>query len=71
MSCGVGYRSGSNPALLWLWLRPSATALIQPLAWELPYVAGVALESQKKLTILIFTKPILCYIMCVMFIYMF
>ena len=37
-----------NPALLWLWYRPTAAALIQPLAWELPYAAGVALESKKK-----------------------
>ena len=31
-----------------LWCRPAATALIRPLAWELPYVVGVALKSQKK-----------------------
>ena len=29
-------------ALLWLWRRPAAVALIQPLAWEPPYVAGAA-----------------------------
>ena len=28
--------------------RPAATALIQPLARELPYDAGVALKSKKK-----------------------
>jgi len=32
VSCGVGCRHGSDPALLWLWYRPEATALIQPLA---------------------------------------
>jgi len=32
--------------LLWLWYRPSATALIQPLAWELPHAMGVALKRQ-------------------------
>ena len=48
MSCGVGNRLGSDPALLWLWHRPAATALIQPLAWEPPYAAGVAQERQKK-----------------------
>ena len=37
-----------DPALLWLWCRPVATALIGPLAWELPYAAGVALEKTKK-----------------------
>ena len=35
-----------DPVLLWLWL--AATALIRPLAWELPYVAGAALKSKKK-----------------------
>ena len=29
-----------NPALLWLWRRPAAVALIQPLAWESPYAVG-------------------------------
>ena len=31
-SCGVGYRCNLDLALLWLWLRPVATAPIQPLA---------------------------------------
>ena len=31
-----------DPALLWLWCRPAAAALILLLAWELPYAAGVA-----------------------------
>ena len=44
MSCGVGCRRGSDPALLWLWRRPVATAPIQPLAWEPPYAAGTAQE---------------------------
>src|SRR5512136_595540 len=44
LSCGVGCRRGSDPALLWLWHRPVATALIRPLAWELPYAAGAAQE---------------------------
>ena len=46
MSCGVGHRHGLDPVLLWLWCRPAATALIQPLAWEPPYAAGAALESK-------------------------
>ena len=37
ISCGVGCRCDSDPVLLWLWRRPAATALIQPLAPELPY----------------------------------
>ena len=46
MSCGVGHRCGSDPALLWLQGRPAATALIRPPAWEPPYTAG-ALKRQK------------------------
>ena len=37
-----------DPALLWLWCRLAAAALIQPLAWALPYAVGVALKIQKK-----------------------
>ena len=48
MSCGGGCRHGFDPALLWLWRRPAATALIQPIAWEPPYAVGVALKRQKK-----------------------
>ena len=32
-------------ALLWLWRRPAAVALIQPLAWERPFATGAALKS--------------------------
>ena len=35
-------------ALLWLWCRPEATALIQPLAWELLYASGTTLKRQKE-----------------------
>ena len=48
MGCGVGRRCGSDPALLWLWCRPVAAALIRPLAWEPPYAMGAALEKAKK-----------------------
>ena len=48
MSCGVGHRLSSDPALLWLWCRPAAVALIQPLAWEPPYAAGAALKKKAK-----------------------
>ena len=37
-----------NPALLWLWRRPVATASIRPLAWEPPYAEGAALEMAKR-----------------------
>ena len=47
MSCDVGRRQGSDPALLWLWHRPAAAAPIRPLAWETPYAAGAALKRQK------------------------
>ena len=47
VSCGVDCRHGSDLALLWLWCRPAAVALIQPLAWEPLYAAGVALKRQK------------------------
>ena len=48
MSCSVGCRHGSDPALLWLWCRPVATALIRPLAWEPPYAAGAVQEIAKR-----------------------
>ena len=44
VSCGVGHRHGLDPALLWVWRRPVATAPIQPLTWEPPYAAGAAQE---------------------------
>ena len=39
-------RSISDVALLWLWCRLAAA--IQPLAWDFPYAAGVALKRKKK-----------------------
>ena len=47
MSCGVGHRCGSDPALLWLWRRPAVAALILPLAWEPPYAMGAALKAEE------------------------
>ena len=46
MSYGVGYRHGSDLALLWLWSKPVTTAPVQPLAWEPPYAADAALKRQ-------------------------
>ena len=37
-----------DPSLLWLWYRPTAVALIGPLAWEPPYTESVDLKSKKK-----------------------
>ena len=34
--------------LLWLWCRLVTIALIRPLAWELPYAAGVTLKTKTK-----------------------
>ena len=48
MSYSVGHRRDLDPALLWLWWRPAAVALIRPLAWELPYATGAALKKEKK-----------------------
>ena len=46
MSCGIGFRCGSDQVLLWLWYRPAVTAPTGPLAWELPYAVGAALKRQ-------------------------
>ena len=50
MTCGIGHKHGSDPAWLWLWLWlwPAGAAPFRPLAWELPYDAGVALEIKNK-----------------------
>ena len=48
MSCGVGHRCGLDLALLWLWQRLAATALIQPLPCKPPYAMGAALKEPKK-----------------------
>ena len=37
-----------DPSLLWLWHRLAAIAQSQPLAWELPYAADVAIQKKKK-----------------------
>ena len=47
MGCGVGCRCSSDLALLWLWHRPAATALIEPLVWEPPCARGAALKRQR------------------------
>ena len=35
-----------DPALLWLWCRLAAVALIQRLAWELPYAMGACAKKK-------------------------
>ena len=48
MGCGVGHRCGLARVLLWLWCRPAATALIEPLAWEPPHAVSAALEKTER-----------------------
>ena len=48
MSCGVGCGCGLDSVLLWLWHRPAAASLIQPLAWEPPYASGAAQEMAER-----------------------
>ena len=48
MTCGIGHRCSSDPALLWLWCSPATAVLIRPLDWEPPYAMGVALETKKR-----------------------
>ena len=47
MICGMSHRHGLDLALLWLWCRLLATALIRLLAWEPPYAVDVTLKRQK------------------------
>ena len=48
MGCGVGCRGGLDPALMCLWHRPSAVAMIWPLVWDPPYAESLALKSKKE-----------------------
>ena len=48
ISCSVVRRCGLDLALLWLWYRLAAAALIQPLAQEPPCAMGEALKRKKK-----------------------
>ena len=48
LSCCVGCRHSSDLALLWLWCRQAARALIRSLVWEPPYVVGASLKKKKN-----------------------
>ena len=50
-SWDMGHRCNLDPVLLWLWCRPAAAALIQPLAWELPYAVGAVMKRKIKIKI--------------------
>ena len=68
MSCGVGYRRGSDPELLWLWYRLAATAPTRPLAWEPPYAPGAALKdktNKQKTTLVVINMTSLQYKFCI------
>ena len=47
-SCSVSHRCSLEPALLWLWCRLAAAALIRPLTWELALAAGVSIKRKRK-----------------------
>ena len=47
MTYGIGCRCCWAPALLWLWHRPAAIALILPPAWEPPHAVSPVLKRQK------------------------
>ena len=52
MKMQVGSLTSLNGLGVWhcheLWFRPAAVALIQPLAWVLPYATGAALKRKKE-----------------------
>ena len=48
VSHGIGHKSSSDLLLLWPWHRMAAAALIQSLAWELPYASDEAIKRKKK-----------------------
>ena len=48
MTCDVGLRQGSDLVFLWLWYMPAVAALIQPLAWALPYATGAKNKNKKE-----------------------
>ena len=64
MNCGVSLRRGSDTMLLWLWHRPAASALIQPLAWELPYAMGAAIKRKKIHNSMTFANSTLLQFRC-------
>ena len=47
-SYSIGCRHGLDPVLLWLCCRLAAATPILPLAWELPYAVGAALQRPRK-----------------------
>ena len=48
VSGGVGHRCGLDLALLWLWCRPEAVALIRSLDCHTPYDMCVAIKGKER-----------------------
>ena len=48
--------------LAWLWCRQATTAPLGPLAWELPYAAGVALKRKQTKKNVDLSPSVLSYI---------
>ena len=51
LNCDVVRRCSSEVALLRLWHRSAAVALVRPLAWEPTYAMSVTLKRQRKVFI--------------------
>ena len=49
-----------DPAVLWLWCRLAATALIKPPAWEPPYAADAALKRKERANLPFSLPPSSC-----------
>ena len=48
VSCYIGRKCSSDPALLWLWRTLASTAPIWPLSWESHYALCVALKTKRQ-----------------------
>ena len=57
VSCHADHRHSLDSSSLWLWCRLAAAVPIQPLAWEPPYDAGVAIRSKKIKKLNIYKFP--------------
>ena len=62
VSYGVGCRCNSDPALLWLWHRLAAIALIWSPSVRIPHAAGAALKSKQNQKPTLLVELILCLI---------
>ena len=61
-------------ALLWLWSRTAAAAVIRHLAWELPYPTGMALKNYVYIYVCVYMCVCVCVYICIyvcVYIYMY